>query len=275
MGTYEKTMVKLEKMAQATNAQQMNWQKSMSDTSHQREVKDLVAAGLNPVLSSGGQGAQSYSTSLDSAASAVGNLASAHEGASATRYAARQSAAATRAAAAANLAAAREAAAASRYAADRGYSSSKYASDTQERINKYTVDNQLVNNPWAAVDKVTRNLGLQDATKSSRIMVNAVKGARRLLDGDIKGIVKDFNKNAPVGWSMLKKDGKIAVNTFINKLGLQKSDYVRKAATAVIFNNNQYFLKELLKLVDNKNTPKKSTSAKSYSVSNAKVRFVR
>lgn len=27
------------------------WQKMMSDTSHQREVKDLVAAGLNPVLS--------------------------------------------------------------------------------------------------------------------------------------------------------------------------------------------------------------------------------
>lgn len=27
------------------------WQKMMSDTSHQREVKDLIAAGLNPVLS--------------------------------------------------------------------------------------------------------------------------------------------------------------------------------------------------------------------------------
>lgn len=35
-----------------------DWQKMMSDTAHQREVKDLMAAGLNPVLSAtGGQGA--------------------------------------------------------------------------------------------------------------------------------------------------------------------------------------------------------------------------
>lgn len=34
-----------------------DWQKMMSDTSHQREVEDLIAAGLNPVLSAGGNGA--------------------------------------------------------------------------------------------------------------------------------------------------------------------------------------------------------------------------
>lgn len=43
----------------AQAAKQMDFQKMMSDTAHQREVADLKAAGLNPVLSAGGQGASS------------------------------------------------------------------------------------------------------------------------------------------------------------------------------------------------------------------------
>lgn len=49
----------------AWNAEQAqidrDWQKMMSDTAHQREVKDLQAAGLNPVLSAGGNGASTPS----------------------------------------------------------------------------------------------------------------------------------------------------------------------------------------------------------------------
>ena len=67
-------------------AKNRDWQKMMSDTSHQREVKDLVAAGLNPVLSSNsgapvgsGSSGSGYtsgasSASADSSGSAIAGL---------------------------------------------------------------------------------------------------------------------------------------------------------------------------------------------------------
>lgn len=48
------------KNRQAAN-RQMAWQEMMSNTAHQREVQDLIAAGINPTLSAGGSGASSPS----------------------------------------------------------------------------------------------------------------------------------------------------------------------------------------------------------------------
>lgn len=121
-----------------------DWQKMMSDSSHQREVADLIKAGLNPVLSAN-TGAQSYTTNAASAhalsathasgmanspAGAMGTIAGSYEGARATRYSSVLSSSAMR------------------YSAQMAYASSlaqaqamRDVAETNYKATKYQVDN--------------------------------------------------------------------------------------------------------------------------------------
>lgn len=61
----------------AEAAKNRDWQQMMSNTAHQREIKDLIAAGLNPVLSAtGGNGASVTSGATASASNPSGASAS-------------------------------------------------------------------------------------------------------------------------------------------------------------------------------------------------------